>query len=59
MVVGEPVISNFLLLEDEHGYVNVVVQGWAENDGAPISVAGWRFKELEVGALTHGAHEFR
>ncbi|MGE5732034.1 MAG: error-prone DNA polymerase, partial [Gemmatimonas sp.] len=69
----------FLLLEDEHGYVNVVVpqplvapneevvkrapfvlvQGRVENDGAAISVVGGRFKELEVGALTHRAHEFR
>jgi len=69
----------FLLLEDEHGYVNVVVpqplvapneevvkrapfvlvQGRVENDGAAISVVGRRFKELEVGALTHRAHEFR
>ncbi|MEP6496183.1 MAG: DNA polymerase III subunit alpha [bacterium] len=69
----------FLLLEDEHGYVNVVVpqplvgpneevvkrapfvlvQGRVENDGASISVVGKRFKELEVGALTHRAHEFR
>jgi len=69
----------FLLLEDEHGYVNVVVpqplvapneevvkrapfvlvQGRVENDGAAISVVGKRFKELEVGDLTHRAHEFR
>jgi error-prone DNA polymerase len=69
----------FLLLEDEHGYVNVVVpqplvapneevvkrapfvlvQGRVENDGAAISVVGRRFKELDVGALTHRAHEFR
>jgi error-prone DNA polymerase len=69
----------FLLLEDEHGYVNVVVpqplvgpneevvkrapfvlvQGRVENDGASISVVGRRFKALEVGALTHRAHEFR
>ena len=69
----------FLLLEDELGYVNVVVpqplvapneevvkrapfvlvQGRVENDGASISVVGQRFKELEVGALTHRAHEFR
>jgi error-prone DNA polymerase len=69
----------FLLLEDEFGYVNVVVpqplvaaneevvkrapfvlvQGRVENDGAAISVVGRRFKELEVGALTHRAHEFR
>jgi error-prone DNA polymerase len=69
----------FLLLEDELGYVNVVVpqplvaaneevvkrapfvlvQGRVENDGAAISVVGQRFKELEVGALTHRAHEFR
>jgi error-prone DNA polymerase len=69
----------FLLLEDEYGYVNVVVpqplvapneevvkrapfvlvQGRVENDGASISVVGKRFKELEVGDLTHRAHEFR
>ena len=69
----------FLLLEDEHGYVNVVVpqplvapneevvkrslfvivQGRVENDGAAISVVGKRFKELDVGNLTHHAHEFR
>jgi len=69
----------FLLLEDELGYVNVVVpqplvapneevvkrapfvlvQGRVENDGAAISVVGQRFKELEVKALTHRAHEFR
>jgi error-prone DNA polymerase len=69
----------FLLLEDEHGYVNVVVpqplvapneevvkrapfvlvQGRVENDGSAISVVGRRFKELDVGALTHRAHEFR
>jgi error-prone DNA polymerase len=69
----------FLLLEDEHGYVNVVVpqplvapneevvkrapfvlvQGRVENDGSAISVVGRRFKELDVGALTHQAHEFR
>ncbi|HWJ14236.1 MAG TPA: hypothetical protein VNS10_10880, partial [Gemmatimonadaceae bacterium] len=69
----------FLLLEDEHGYVNVVVpqplvapneevvkrspfvlvQGRVENDGAAISVVGKRFKELDVGNLTHRAHEFR
>jgi len=69
----------FLLLEDEYGYVNVVVpqplvapneevvkrspfvlvQGRVENDGAAISVVGKRFKELEVGNLTHHAHEFR
>ena len=69
----------FLLLEDEHGYVNVVVpqplvapneevvkrapfvlvQGRVENDGAAISVVGRRFRELELGALTHRAHEFR
>ena len=69
----------FLLLEDEHGYMNIVVpmplvapneevvkrapfvlvQGRVENDGASISVVGRRFKALEVGALTHRAHEFR
>jgi error-prone DNA polymerase len=69
----------FLLLEDELGYMNIVVskalvekneevvkrarfvlvQGRVENDGASISVVGTRFKELEVGALTHQAHEFR
>jgi error-prone DNA polymerase len=69
----------FLLLEDEWGYMNiivpqplvvpneevvkrapfVVVQGRIENDGAAISVVGKRFRELEVGALTHRAHEFR
>ena len=69
----------FLLLEDEFGYVNVVVpqplvapneevvkrapfvlvQGRVENDGSAISVVGRRFKELDVGALTHRAHEFR
>ena len=69
----------FLLLEDEHGYANIVVpqplvgpneevvkrapfvlvQGRVENDGAAISVVGRRFKELEVGPLTHRAHEFR
>lgn len=69
----------FLLLEDEHGYVNVVVpqplvvpneevvkrapfvlvQGRVENDGAAISVVGRRFRELDVGRLTHTAHEFR
>ena len=69
----------FLLLEDEWGFVNVVVpqklvepyeevvkrapfvlvQGRVENDGAAISVVGRRFKALEVGELTHRAHEFR
>ena len=69
----------FLLLEDEYGYVNVVVpqplvapneevvkrapfvlvQGRVENDGAAISIVGRRFKELQVGPLTHRAHEFR
>jgi error-prone DNA polymerase len=69
----------FLLLEDEHGYMNIVVskamvelneevvkrapfvliQGRVENDGAAISIVGRRFKELDVGALTHRAHEFR
>jgi error-prone DNA polymerase len=69
----------FLLLEDEYGYVNVVVpmplvapneevvkrarfvlvQGRVENDGASISVVGRRFMALEVGDLTHRAHEFR
>ena len=69
----------FLLLEDEWGFVNVVVpqklvepyeevvkrapfvlvQGRVENDGAAISVVGKRFKALEVGELTHRAHEFR
>jgi error-prone DNA polymerase len=37
----------------------VLVQGRVENDGAAISVVGRRFKELDVGALTHRAHEFR
>src|ERR1051325_12175033 len=37
----------------------VLVQGRVENDGASISVVGKRFKELEVGELTHRAHEFR
>ena len=69
----------FLLLEDEWGFVNVVVpqklvepyeevvkrapfvlvQGRVENDGAAISVVGKRFKALEVGELTHRAHEFK
>ncbi len=69
----------FLLLEDEHGYMNIIVpkplvapneevvkrapfvlvQGRVENDGASISVVGKRFKELEVGELTHRGHEFR
>ncbi len=69
----------FLLLEDEWGYMNiivpqplvapneevvkrapfVIVQGRVENDGASISVVGKRFRELEVGELTHHAHEFR
>ena len=69
----------FLLLEDEYGYVNVVVpqplvapneevvkrapfvlvRGRVENDGAAISLVGQQFKELEVGPLTHRAHEFR
>ena len=69
----------FLLLEDEWGYMNIIVpqplvapneevvkrapfvlvQGRVENDGASISVVGKRFRELEVGALTHSAHEFR
>jgi error-prone DNA polymerase len=69
----------FLLLEDEWGYMNIVVpqplvapneevvkrapfvlvQGRVENDGASISICGKRFKELEVGDLTHSAHEFR
>ena len=68
----------FLLLEDEWGYMNIVVpqplvapneevvkrapfvivQGRVENDGAAISVVGKRFKELEMGELTHQAHEF-
>ena len=66
-------------LEDEHGYVNVIVskdmvekneevvkrapfvlvQGRVENDGSAISVVGRRFRELEVGALTHRSHNFR
>ena len=37
----------------------VLVQGRVENDGASISVVGRRFRELEVGPLTHNAHEFR
>jgi error-prone DNA polymerase len=37
----------------------VLVQGRVENDGAAISLVGRRFKELEVGPLTHRAHEFR
>ena len=37
----------------------VIVQGRVENDGASISVVGKRFRELEVGELTHQAHEFR
>jgi error-prone DNA polymerase len=69
----------FLLLEDENGYMNVVVpqplvgpneevvkrspfvlvQGRVANDGATISIVGRRFRELEVGCLTHRAHEFR
>jgi len=69
----------FLLLEDEWGYMNIVVQkayvapneevvkrapfvlvqGRVQNDGASISVVGRKFKELEVEALTHQAHEFR
>jgi error-prone DNA polymerase len=69
----------FLLLEDEWGFMNIVVpqklvgpneevvkrstfvlvQGRVENDGASISVVGQRFKDLEVGPLTHRAHEFR
>jgi error-prone DNA polymerase len=69
----------FLLLEDEFGYMNIIVskalvetneevvkrarfvlvQGRVENDGAAISVVGKRFRELEVGKLTHQAHEFR
>jgi len=69
----------FLLLEDEYGYINVVVpqplvgpneevvkrapfvlvQGRVENDGAAVSLVGKRFRALEVGALTHQAHEFR
>jgi hypothetical protein len=36
-----------------------LVQGRVENDGAAISVVGKRFRELEVGKLTHQAHEFR
>jgi error-prone DNA polymerase len=69
----------FLLLEDEHGYVNVVVskdmvekneeivkrapfvliQGRVENDGSSISVVGRKFRALELGVLTHRAHNFR
>jgi len=37
----------------------VLVQGRVENDGAAISVVGKRFKELDVGDITHRAHEFR
>jgi error-prone DNA polymerase len=37
----------------------VLIQGRVENDGAAISIVGRRFKELDVGALTHRAHEFR
>src|SRR4029079_9059773 len=37
----------------------VIVQGRVENDGAAISVVGKRFKELDVGVITHRAHEFR
>jgi error-prone DNA polymerase len=69
----------FLLLEDEWGFMNIVVpqklvgpneevvkrstfvlvQGRVENDGSTISIVGQRFRELEVGPLTHRAHEFR
>jgi hypothetical protein len=35
------------------------VQGRVENDGSAISVVGRRFRELEVGALTHRSHNFR
>jgi error-prone DNA polymerase len=68
----------FLLLEDEWGYMNIIVpqplvapneevvkrspfvlvQGRVENDGAAISIVGKRFRALEVGELTHNAHEF-
>jgi hypothetical protein len=37
----------------------VLVQGRVENDGAAVSLVGRRFRALEVGALTHQAHEFR
>ena len=37
----------------------VLVQGRVENDGSAISVVGRRFRELEVGALTHRSHNFR
>jgi hypothetical protein len=37
----------------------VLVQGRVENDGSAISIVGQKFKMLDVGALTHRAHEFR
>jgi error-prone DNA polymerase len=37
----------------------VLVQGRVENDGSAISIVGQKFKTLDVGALTHRAHEFR
>jgi error-prone DNA polymerase len=68
----------FLLLEDEHGFINVIVPrqlveanadviktatfilvlGRFERDGAVMNVVGEKFKELEVGEITHRSHDF-
>jgi len=68
----------FILLEDEWGFVNVivspnlveryndivkyarfiVVEGQFERDGGVTNVVGSRFKELEVGQLVYGSHDF-
>jgi error-prone DNA polymerase len=68
----------FLLLEDEHGFINVIVPrqlvepnadviktatfvmvlGRFERDGAVMNVVGEKFKELNVGEITHRSHDF-
>jgi len=68
----------FILLEDEWGFVNVivsprlveryndivkyarfiVVEGRFERDGGVTNVVGRRFKELEIGQLVYGSHDF-
>ncbi len=68
----------FILLEDEWGFINVivspklldrygdivkfarfiVVEGQFERDGGVTNVVGRRFKELDVGRLVYGSHDF-
>ena len=37
----------------------VLVQGRVENDGSAISIVGQKFRELEIGDVTHRARSFR